>query len=274
MTIDIPTIELRVTAETIVAGVPTSNALGQTVHNNGSCDVGIATAFIYDIYENGAPMADGRTFVVPRVPSSSILKAGPIDAVISRQFLSANLPVTYTRGTDLLTVFSVFDPFYIAFFKGTFAIDENFDQPSGGGGFPIPWGQVPVFMLAANADTAVLNYFASDAYGPWCLVSTAATVGSGIVPTACGVAPADLDHTFDSRPSCLQQYPIISYPNPRPCGGAGATAACEPVDLATARSSGQNRYDDAAPFPDLRCYRTADSHATLDWAGRWPTWLT
>lgn len=307
----IPTIQLRLGA----AGGPAFSAYpdGQVVAQGALGQdsvpftdiVGIAsggifiTPYLFDVYEDGAPMVSGRTFQAShyvysaKLSASSTAAGGPNNSITRlRQVVAPtpfasgtfsncriNAPVVYYTDDNVWTCFYVDDtpPLVSAeafFFRGRFRSLLGRGTVDGYGRGIGP-SMIPLFIDDADLAGTTASTLGSST-NSWSLCTVQDIGEPGYAPplgftanrTQQGLsAVCDLRAFYDSiGPTIPNQsrmaLGMIGGPV-SPYVGAGVQAARGlSVDLATGRAMGN---DNAAAW--LRTYRRGDASATYDWPG-------
>lgn len=165
----IPNIELVLTVDTPAAGAGTTAVLAGAISDSalGWTDIGLYGATeVYDIYEDGAPMADGRVFQAScYTDGMSLPTTGPTYFIPPNWdgYSRINVPIVYVRDTagltDIMTCFGhgPADPASRAmFFHGAFYVGgvDGMDSMSG---CKIPACLIPVLIQPGAAGTGFEN---------------------------------------------------------------------------------------------------------------------
>ena len=279
----IPTIEIRCPLTPIPFGsILDEPVIGDSVPLADGWDAGIfSVTELCDLYEDGAPLADGRVFQCPGIIERSLVSPTPqapyLDALImgtgSRQI--ANVPVVFVNDATMMTCFYI-DPasssptLNIACFRGYFKLHVT--------ATPL-FGSVPMFLESAQCIGSILAPFASDVYAPWSLGGRAGASGYGdndAVPrpfmqslTTDPTASEFNERLFMGRTGVTPGDPMHASRSASPDGfGAG-------VHCPIAVNNSINRAfvpSNTTDYPvNVSCYRRTSSHATLTWSGLWPT---
>ncbi len=300
----IPTIQLRGGAAGGPAFLPAPDgqvvAQGATGQDTapftdyvGISSIGIPiTAYVFDVYEDGAPMTDGRIFQASHYCWSSLLTGTAIlgspdrsIAAVSRtapptfassiipSFQRLNAPVVYTTDDNIWTVFYVDDTPPLAsaevfFFRGRFR--SLFARPSSTV-FSRGLGpsMVPVFINDADlAGTGAADLGSSANSWSLCTVQDISTYGGLANTSHQGLsATCDIRARYDAITPTIPVQSRVSLgtvggstsPYVGPAAFSGRNLV---VNTATGRAMG---YFNAGSWQ--RTYRRGDASATLDWPG-------
>jgi hypothetical protein len=265
----IPTLQLKSTA-TVLVDNPTGTiiATGQTDLNTGWIDLTANYTYsVFELYEDGAPLANGRTFQVSGFPSlaSPPVRTGnatPWEQVPNfLEYTKMNLPVTFITDDTRVTCFFA-EPDLpgsnAAFFLGQFRV--------GGNGI-IPPYMIPLFIDPADVAGTVLAGYTQglpSTLNNWMLASGQPAQSEALLPTPYRETQA----LVGAQTNINERMAVALYDDT----GTGTTF-CDPslsqlhVNNTLGRS--MRRLLGMNPI-DLRTYRRTDAHATYDWAGKWP----
>lgn len=245
---------------------------------------GILDIFCFDLWENGSPLVDGRTFQLTcfvtltggGTPGGEVYNAdGPnhllpiVRRSVGTPFVLGNMPITYLRNspdaTGLSTCF-YYDPsgsgtacfFDGAFYAGSPTPGLPFTYPTNNG--VIPNYQIPLIVDAAQVAGTPIDGYDSSLYS-WCMAGTQffpCPIMSGTALANIGTPPFT---AVDARPFVNKQYVAVG----------GATSFQRPIiaeqfgNPANARSFGAQ--DGHGCVGDLATHRRGSTSATYVWPG-------
>lgn len=267
-----------------VGGIPDDpNGIPATVGaitDTTGWSLGGATPYLFDMYENGSPMTDGRVFqctsLVPPLngfPGGyiAIQQIGPTELIpISGHFggsywYNSNFPFIFLHATtDASALQTCFynDGIDALFFNGAFYCGSPvpgaplLTQATTQGATPI--GTIPLIIDSADAVGPLSGYDSS--LFSWCLAGD--NNQGSVVPVRNSRPIADIGISVtavDSRPAIMRYHSggLV-------LGGIAGGAMANPTsgDFYS-KGLGVSR----GLFQDQRCYRRAATHATYDWPG-------
>lgn len=222
---------------------------------------------VFDIYENGYPMADGRMWQCSAAGSLPLSICKNIPAVLPSVFSRINVPVVYERGEseNLWTVFYIADAWngsYVGLFRG------RFRHPSSPSGFDVLPGYVPVFVEPSSiVDT-------------WLEHGETMTEGIDIGPFDSGTWIWNLASCASSSPGPSSYNSVLPMPIKRweintPESYARLAMRTRQTYIFGPLVFGEPAHKIYAPNSSVYnistpCYRRGDSHATFVWPGFYP----
>ena len=240
----------------------------------------------FDVYEDGVPMANGRTFQATcsgsvNTTTTPLLLDGPYwdtpqyDRMPGISFGSMNIPVIYITDDNVYTCFFRDDPVNpdVAFMKGRFVLGGYGAAGSAAtlALSALPPYMIPAILTAATVAGTVLDIGYTSDYINWNLASNATdVVGAG---TAAPIPmPYSASSTIAGDTVILNGRPAIGQHGFGVAPDIGITGFGLPGygHLYVKDSSARAMRRGVVAYPlDLRTYRRMDASATYDWYGTW-----
>lgn len=267
----IPTIEIRKDTASFDAlpydedGTDAS-IIGQSFSDAFPCTFDQDHIDIFDIYEDGSPMVDGRTWQCSGIkgfPTSSICPNIP--SALPHVFTRINVPMVYERAGDdnlwsVLYLTNAWNGSYVGLFRGRF-------HPEPSSEVEILPGYIPVFVEASSITGTWLEHGETDTegidIGPfdsggwiWTLASCASSTTNSahrkILPAPIKRWEISTPESYERRAFRCREESFFS-----------ALVFCEPSQKIFAPN--ESVYNISTP-----CYRRGNSHATFVWPGFHP----